>query len=218
MLTGIEALEWSDTIKEDERDLAQYGLADPDFTISFGSNDQEETLLIGDRATDDDHYAKLNDEDTVVTIDSESLHPYSLEAFNLVEKFVKIIAVDVLETLKIEVNGDESIVVSVEHHGDDEEPSFSIDDQRVEDQTFRDLYKTIAGLSFSEEVTDAVYEKHDAMMTYTISDEQTETKDITVEFVDYDTDHYAVFIDQKADFIMEKADFTNMIDEIRKQK
>src|SRR5690625_410959 len=218
MLTGIEALEWVDTITENERDLAEYGLEDPDFTISFRNNDQEETILIGDRATGDAYYAKLKDEDTIVTIHSENLHPYSLEAFNLVEKFVKIIAVDVLETLEIEINGDEPIVVSVEHHETDEDATFSIDERTVEDQTFRDLYKTIAGLSFSEEVTDAVYEKPDTMMTYTISDEQTETKDITVEFVDYDADHYAVFIDQKADFIMEKADFTKMIDEIREQK
>jgi len=218
MLTGIEALEWIDTIAEDERDLAQYGLADPDFTISFRSNDKEEIILIGDRATGDSYYAQLKGEDSVVTIDSENLHPYSYEAFELVEKFVKIIAVDVLETLEIQMNGAEPIVVTVEHHGDDEDPTFSIDEKRVEDQTFRDLYKMIAGLSISEEVTDAVYEKPDAMMTYTISDEQTETKDITVEFVDYDDDHYAVFNDQKADFIMEKADFTNMIDELRKQE
>jgi len=218
MLTGIEALEWSDTITEDERDLAQYGLADPDFTISFGSNDQEETLLIGDRATGDAYYAKLKDEDTVVTIDSESLHPYSFEAFDLVEKFVKIIAVDVLETLEIKMSGDDPIIVTVEHHETDEDATFSIDERTVEDQTFRDLYKTIAGLSFSEEVTDAVYENPDATMTYTIFDEQAETTDITVEFVDYDADHYAVFIDQKADFIMEKSDFADMIDAINQQK
>src|SRR5699024_12788162 len=41
MLTGIEALEWVDTITENESDLAQYGLGDTDCAISFRNNDQE---------------------------------------------------------------------------------------------------------------------------------------------------------------------------------
>src|SRR5690625_3711125 len=97
MIYGIKDIEWLEIIEDPDEDLETYGLADVNFKITFSSADDEETILIGAPATAGSYYAKLEDDDRIFTVANKSLHPYSYQTFDLVERFVKIIAVDVLK-------------------------------------------------------------------------------------------------------------------------
>lgn len=218
MIYGIEQLEMIEMVEENVKDLSQYGLEDVDFSISFKGGEKEEKLLIGDPSNDHAYYAMVQDERNVITISKEVLNLYSYQAFDIVEKFVKILALDVVKTLEINVPGN-SIVINVIHskqHKDEENKkhSFKIDDIAIEDGAFRDLYKIIAGLSFDKEVSDATYEEPEATMCYTIVTKADKEKEVLIEFVHYDEENYAVFIEKNADFLINKESLDTMIDQI----
>lgn len=217
MLYGIEELAWEEIIGE-EANLEKYGLEKPDMKLTFESEEGEETLLIGDQAGDDKRYAKVSDSEQIGTIADRALQPYELQAFDLVEKFVKIIAIDVLAQLQIHV-GDEEFLIKIDHpieQEDQDSPLFFINDQAVEEDIFRNLYKDIAGLSVDDTVNDATYHNPEATMIYTIfNQEQKKKKEVKVELVSYDKQNFAVFLNGKADFLLKKSDFENMLKKIK---
>lgn len=217
MIYGIKDIEWLEIIEDPDEDLATYGLADVHFKITFSSNDDEETILIGAPATTGSYYAKLEDDDRIFTVANTSLHPYSYQTFDLVEKFVKIIALDVLKQLDIQ-SPDGNYIITVEQ-GEGESTTesnalFTINDQQIEDEAFRDLYVAIVGLSVDQEVDDATYTTPEATMSYTIMDSENGEKEVVVELVPYDEEHYAVFLDKQVDFLVKKDEFTQMIENI----
>ncbi|GIN72589.1 hypothetical protein J14TS2_30640 [Bacillus sp. J14TS2] len=217
MIYGIEELEWEEIIGE-EKNLEMYGLETPDMKLTFQSEEGEETLILGDQTGDGKRYAKLSDSEQVGTIVEDVLQPYQLQAFELVEKFVKIIAIDVLDQLQIS-DGDQEIVIKIDHQFDQDgqgSPVFFINDQEVGEDIFRNLYKDIAGLSVHDVVKNATYHTPEATMTYTIfRDDQGDKSEINVELVSYDQDNFAVFLNGKADFLLGKSVFKNMLEKIK---
>lgn len=217
MIYGIKDIEWLELIDESGENLEEYGLTDVNFNITFGSEDEEQTILIGAPATSNSYYAKLVDEDHVFTVANTALHPYSYQAFDFVEKFVKIIALDVLKQLDIQtVDENYRITVDQVDHGNEPEfkADFKINDQQIEDEVFRDLYVSLVGLSVDQEVDDAQYSTPEVIMNYTIMDSEHGEKEVTVELVHYDEENYAVFLDKQADFLVKKSEFHRVIENI----
>lgn len=218
MIYGIKDIEWLEIVDESAENLEEYGLTDVNFKITFSSDNEEETILIGSPATNQSYYAKLADDGKVFTVDNSALHPYSFQAFDLVERFVKIISLDVLKQLEIQTN-EEDYVITVDQVDDGNEPEsnavFKINDQQIEDEeVFRDLYVEIVGLSVDQEVDDATYTTPEVTMSYTIMDGDDDEKEIVVELVHYDEENYAVFIDEQADFLVKKDQFSQVVESI----
>lgn len=220
MIYGIKDIEWLEIIEDPDEDLETYGLADVHFKITFSSNDDEETILIGAPATTGSYYAKLEDENSIFTVANTALHPYSYHAFDLVERFAKIIALDVLKQLDIQT-GDRSYIITVDQGEDgdmtESDSIFTINEQQIEDEVFRDLYVAIVGLSVDQEVDDAIYTTPEVTMSYTIMDSEDGEKEIIVELVNYDEEHYAVFLEGQADFLVKRDDFDQVMDHIDEQ-
>lgn len=214
MIYGIKNIEWIEIIDESDSDLEEYGLTDVNFEITFSSDSEEETILIGAPATNHSYYAKLANDDKIFTIDNRALQPYSYQAFDLVEKFMKIIALDVLKQLEIQTE-DKNYIIAVDQIDAENDSEinaiFKINDQQIEDEVFRDLYVEIVGLSVDQEVDNATYHTPEITMSYTILDSNIGEKEILVELVDYDEDNYAVFLEGQADFLVKKADFSQVI-------
>jgi hypothetical protein len=218
MIYGIKNIEWLEVVDESGSDLEKYGLIDINFKITFSSDDRQETILIGAPATNQSYYAKLADGDKVFTVDNRALHPYSYQAFDLVEKFVKIIAIDVLKQLEIQTENESYLItadrIDVDGEESESNSTFKINDQEIEEVAFRELYTLIAGVSVSEESNDIIYSTPEVTMLYTIIDSNVGEKEISVDLVHYDEENYAVFLDGKADFLVKKEDLSQMIESI----
>lgn len=217
MIYGIRDIEWLEIVDESGDDLERYGLMDVDFEITFSSDNEKETILIGAPAANQSYYAKLADDDKVFTVNSNALHPYSFQAFDLVERFVKNVALDVLKQLEIQTD-DGNYVITVDQIDAENAPEshtvFKINDQQIEDEVFRELYVAIVGLSVDQEIDDARYTTPEVTMSYTIMDGDDGEKEIVVELVHYDEENYAVFLDQQADFLVKKDEYSHMIEDI----
>ena len=222
MLYGVDSLELEKVVAESTDDYAQYGLDDVDFTITLESNDKRDTLMIGSPADANNYYAKMENNDQVFTVSKETLEPYSYQAYDLVDHYVKIIALDVLSEIRVRSGDDEIVMEITEDNSTSSDDSrvkslsFAINNKQIDDDTFRDLYKKIAGLSVTDEVTNADYQQPEATITYNLNLASNQSKEVKVEFVPYDEEHFAAFVDGTADFLIDKASVKEMISEIHK--
>lgn len=204
--------------------MKEYGLENVDFTITLKSNDESEKILIGDPAGGQTYYAMLKGKSTVFTIRKEALNPYSYQAFDIVERFVKILAIDIVKQLKIEGKAKGHVIDITHNENDTNEDervtalTFKIDGKPIEEDSFRDLYKQIAGLSVDKEVEDAAYQKPEASISYTILTDKSNKKEILIELVPYGKEDFAVFINESADFLVKKESFYQLLDKITETK
>ena len=176
MLYGLADIKRGKFLAESKGNLDELGLVNVNFKITIGSKDSEETILIGAAANSESRYAKLESDDRIFTINSTALEPYSYQAFDIVEKFVKIVAIDVLKQLTIQYL-DQELVITVENEVDLESGfSVEINGDKIEGNKFRKLYKTIAGLSVEEAIEDAKYDTPAATMIYTMLDSNREKR------------------------------------------
>ncbi|MFC4321564.1 DUF4340 domain-containing protein [Litchfieldia salsa] len=221
MLYGIDKLEFEEVIGEHVEGDHQYGLTDVNHSITIATDSKQDTILIGKLVDDHSYFAKMKSDNKVFTISKKVLEPYSFQAFDIVDQFVKILALDVLSKVKVNTPEDEIVMVIKQKNMQTSSESkqnleFQLNDQLIEDKEFRDLYKSIAGLSVTGEVLDAQYKQAESTITYTLNLANNDTKEIIVEFVPYNDRHYAVFIDQSADFIIEKQRVQEMIELLNK--
>ncbi len=217
VIYGVDMLQQTETIEENATDLESYGLSNSDFSITLTSDDAEETLVIGNPAKDQQYYAMVEGEDTVYTIETAALDPFSYQAFDLVDHFVHIVAVDVLDELTIETE-EESVKLNIAHEKKEEEITSSItyEGEKVALETFQEIYKLIAGLSFDEELTEQV-EKSESEVTlhYKLGSINGNDSETTVELVPISDERYAVFKQDVADFSISKDEVHQMIETVK---
>lgn len=223
MIYAIDQFEMTELVSADATDLSEYGLDQADFTITLEAAEKTETIVIGDPAANGNYYAMLEGQSAVFTVNNQLLDLYSYQAFDLLDGYVKIMALDVMNQLKIDSDGF-SIDIMMEHdtvkNEDDEEEissTFRVGDQTIEADVFRDAYKYIAGLKVDKVVEeDVTYQDPEIELTYVINIEEDQQKEIDVAFVPYDETHYAVFVDEVVDFLVLKEDVNQMLEEMEK--
>lgn len=209
---GINQLALTDLVDQNVADLAVYGLDESNFTITFLTEDSEETLIIGHPAANSNYYAYVEGKDDVFTISTNMLEPFSYPADQYRDGYVKILALDVINELSIDY-GENNLAFEVSHSED--ETSFFADDIQIDEQQFRDAYRYMAGIKVADTVNDAEYSEPETTLTYQLQLDDDNTKDVIVDFVNYDQDHYVVFMDQTSDFLVKKTDVEQMIKEMR---
>ena len=69
-------------------------------------------------------------------------------------------------------------------------------------------------MSVDQETDDATYTTPEVTLSYTIMDNENGEKEVVVELVPYDEEHYAVFLDEQVDFLVKKDEVAQMIENI----
>lgn len=221
MIYAIDQFEMTELVSSNPTDLNKYGLDEVDFTISLETAEKTEKIVIGHPAANGNYYAMLEGESAVFTVNNKLLDLYSYQAFDLLDGYVKIIALDVMKQLKIK-SADFSIDIMMEHdmvtneEGEEEVSStFRVGEQIIETDIFRDAYKYVAGLKVDKVANDVTYQDPEIELTYVINLKDDKQKEIDVAFVPYDKTHYAVFVDEVVDFLVLKEDVNQMLVEMK---
>ncbi|ENH97839.1 hypothetical protein J416_03206 [Gracilibacillus halophilus YIM-C55.5] len=218
ILNGIEQLEATKTV-DDESDV---GLTDSNFSITFMSeNQRKQTVVIGDPAPEQQYYAKVKGEDQIYTLETALLDPYSRPSFDMIDKFVSIISLDVLNQLTIDTSSGEKIRIEVDHKqsstDQDGKQDFFINDKKIEEQSFRNMYQSVAGLTVDRHLKkEPKTEEADVTMTYEIRLENGDVKTKKVNFVSLNQEEFAVQLrEQVMEFAIKKEKVYQAIETIR---
>lgn len=197
---GIPQLTFSEIVKEEK----ETGIKDANFRITWKSPTEEETLYIGDPATNQHYYVAKEGSDEVMTVRTELLDPFSKRSFDMMDKFVHLVALDVLKELSIDTV-EQSYQIEVDNHG--EGLAVTINGESVKEEQFRQVYLSLAGISFDTFVKKPIVtEEAEVTLEYTVLTEEKGELTETIEFIPMQDDTYFVQKDQGASEFSVKRD------------
>ncbi|UOQ48369.1 DUF4340 domain-containing protein [Gracilibacillus caseinilyticus] len=212
MLLGLEQIQQTGTASADE----DHGLDNAAFTITFSAEEKSETLLVGNPAAENQYYVKLKGEETIYTVPTDVLDPYSYKAFDMIDHFVDIVALEVLSELKITTSA-QSYNFTFDHEENDSEIKTTVHHQEetVNTEDFRAIYQSLAGLRFDEPVEDVSNEEAELTIEYTIQSQQSKITH-QVSFIPLSDETYAVKTnDNPAEFSIKKEKVTKVLDQLK---
>ncbi|MDX8044561.1 DUF4340 domain-containing protein [Gracilibacillus sp. S3-1-1] len=212
ILLGIDQLEQVEQVKEP----GDYGLENVDFSITFSDGEREERLNIGDPAVNNMYYVQLENSEEIYKILAERLNPFSHRAYEMIDHFVHILSLDVVDQLTI-VTKETQVTYTFKHDDDGEEivTSVFLDGEKQDTENFRNEYKKIAGLSFDRTYDgEIVEEEPEVSIVYQLTDENGQSIENKIDFLNISDKEVAIRKDnnERIDFIMKKEKLDQVIE------
>ena len=207
-------------------DDSKYGFDDPYavITVKYTEEEQETqtvektlTIYVGDE-TGDDRYVKVDDSKEVYTITKDSLTDIldstMSDFYNLSVSYVSVNDLDslevqsaagdhtiniVTETVKAEDEDTTDTDSSDESSSDDEEETttttYKLDGEDLDESTFTTFYNKLINMTAQERLTEEYTPEGNP--TYTFIFKDTDGKETTVKYYEYDTNFYAAVVEDK---------------------
>lgn len=207
-------------------DDSKYGFDDPYavITVKYTEEEQETqtvektlTIYVGDE-TGDDRYVKVDDSKEVYTITKDSLTDIldstMSDFYNLTVSYVSVNDLDslevqsadgdhtiniVTETVKAEDEDTTDTDSSDESSSDDEEETttttYKLDGEDLDESTFTTFYNKLINMTAQERLTEEYTPEGDPAYTFIFKD--TDGKETTVKYYEYDTNFYAAVVEDK---------------------
>ena len=203
-------------VSDDPAAAAEYGLAPP--RMELLARDAEGAvfeLLIGDE-TDDEVFFQVPGRATVYATKRSRAKILDLRPFELVDKFVLILNIELVDAIEIEHPGGlNRLTIERTGSGDDLVESFAIDGAMIEDKPFRQLYQLIIGLLADAELPAADQEAMlaaapEVRITYLMN--APPDSRMSASLVPYDRQFFAAVRDDTAEFMVSRAQVARLLD------
>lgn len=224
--SAIGSLAYDKFVDYNCTDDSKYGFDDPYavITVKYTEDEQETqtvektlTIYVGDE-TGDDRYVKVDDSKEVYTITKDSLTDIldstMSDFYNLTVSYVSSNDLDslevqsadgdhtiniVTETVKAEDEDTTDTDSSDESSSDDEEETttttYKLDGEDLDESTFTTFYNKLINMTAQERLTEEYTPEGDQAYTFIFKD--TDGKETTVKYYEYDTNFYAAVVEDK---------------------
>lgn len=224
--SAIGSLAYDKFVDYNCTDDSKYGFDDPYAVITVKYTDEEQetqtvektlTIYVGDE-TGDDRYVKVDDSREVYTITKDSLTDIldstMSDFYNLTVSYVSSNDLDslevqsadgdhtiniVTETVKAEDEDTTDTDSSDESSSDDEEETttttYKLDGEDLDESTFTTFYNKLINMTAQERLTEEYTPEGDPAYTFIFKD--TDGKETTVKYYEYDTNFYAAVVEDK---------------------
>ena len=224
--SAIGSLAYDKFVDYNCTDDSKYGFDDPYavITVKYTEDEQETqtvektlTIYVGDEAGDD-RYVKVDDSKEVYTITKDSLTDIldstMSDFYNLTVSYVSSNDLDslevqsadgdhtinvVTETVKAEDEDTTDTDSSDESSSDDEEETttttYKLDGEDLDESTFTTFYNKLINMTAQERLTEEYTPEGDPAYTFIFKD--TDGKETTVKYYEYDTNFYAAVVEDK---------------------
>ena len=224
--SAIGSLAYDKFVDYNCTDDSKYGFDDPYavITVKYTEDEQETqtvektlTIYVGDE-TGDDRYVKVDDSKEVYTITKDSLTDIldstMSDFYNLTVSYVSSNDLDslevqsadgdhtinvVTETVKAEDEDTTDTDSSDESSSDDEEETttttYKLDGEDLDESTFTTFYNKLINMTAQERLTEEYTPEGDPAYTFIFKD--TDGKETTAKYYEYDTNFYAAVVEDK---------------------
>ena len=207
--SAIGSLAYDKFVDYNCTDDSKYGFDDPYavITVKYSEDEQETqtvektlTIYVGDE-TGDDRYVKVDDSKEVYTITKDSLTDIldstMSDFYNLTVSYVSSNDLDSLEVQS--ADGDHTInIVTETVKAEDEETTtttYKLDGEDLDESTFTTFYNKLINMTAQERLTEEYTPEGDPAYTFIFKD--TDGKETTVKYYEYDTNFYAAVVEDK---------------------
>ncbi|MFC4401823.1 DUF4340 domain-containing protein [Gracilibacillus xinjiangensis] len=183
ILAGMEQLQKNEIINDESL------LGEVDFRITFQTDGHSETLLIGDPAPNQHYYAQLAGSEEVFTIPARALDPYSYPSFAIIDQFVHIVPLEVVQLLEVDSAEYKWTITRFSDSGENgvKNTLFSVNQKKIAMESLQEAYKGLAGLSINKmiEAENNLSKNKELSITY-----YTGTKHV-IDFYSVDENYFA---------------------------
>jgi hypothetical protein len=221
---AIANIKATSVVDEGPKNLATYGLDKPSMEITLKDDKATLHLIVGKKNDDSTSFFKLADSNTIYTIDDSVLASFKVKPFDMASKFAYIVNIDTVD--KIAINSKDSKIAvdfsrttkKAEKSGDKDTvvTTYKVDNKNIEESKFKTLYQELIGLSVDAENDKKLEDKPEVSITYTLNTGSAKT--VSVNFVPYNDQFYAVYRGGKSDFLIAKTSVNKMIDDFKNIK
>ena len=203
-------------VSDDPAAAAEYGLAPP--RMELLARDAEGAvfeLLIG-AEIDDEVFFQVPGRATVYATKHSRAKILDLRPFELVDKFVLILNIELVDAIEIEhPGGVNRLTIERTGSGDDLVETFDIDGTAIEDKPFRQLYQLIIGLLADAELPAADQEAMlaaapEVRITYLMNSPPDSR--MSAALVPYDRQFFSAVRDDTAEFMVSRAQVARLLD------
>jgi len=216
----VPVLNIDEFIEDGAKDLSKYGLDEPSAEFILKDNEETLHLLIGDEYEDDKVYFKTPDSDSVYGMKKSNTKFLDVTPFELVDKFIYIVNIDYVDKIVVEGLGHKHTLTleretkPAEEEGEEDEVihTFKINGKEVEDKPFRKVYQSIVGVLADAEVREGTEGKAEVKAIFYLN--KGKNREMHINYVPYDDDFYAVFIDGESEFAVNKPMVQKMLTDI----
>ncbi|MBT3275438.1 MAG: DUF4340 domain-containing protein [Spirochaetales bacterium] len=211
MMEVLPATFTIDTFVEDRpTDLAKYGLNPPKYEWLARDNESFIHLLVGNETDDGFFYVKFPDEDMVFTLSKSLFNFLDVKPITLVDKFVLIPNIDMVD--KIVITGfekeytvelkREKNLSAEEGETEDEITTYFLDGKEIEEDPFKKFYQLVIGLLIDAENPSPVtgLPAPDVSVYYELNEGPGPTA--RADFRKLNHDFYEVFLNGRSEFLL----------------
>jgi len=221
LLATLPQLEIANFIDDSPQDLAQYGLDTPAIELEVRDNQNTLHLLFGNDLDEQHIHFQIAGKNTVYAMEKEALASLvATTPFELIDRFSFIVMIDYVDEIVIETtDAKHSLTLTrtvKEAEKQDEEDevvtTFAVNGNEVGDQEFRDFYQVLIGLIVEAENKEMIDGKPHVTTTFRFNKE--DMPDVSIEYVPYNDDFFAVLRGGTAEFLVSRKQVYHMINEI----
>lgn len=221
---AIANLKASDIVEDNPKDLGVYGLDKPTLELILKDSKNILHLFIGKNKDDNTVYFKTSDVNTIYTMDKTVVDTFRLKSFDLITKFAYIVNIDYVDKIVVDANGSKDTVLlsrtsaKAAKSGDPDvvTTTSKVNDKSVDLDKFKTQYQEMIGLLVDAENDKKLEDKPEVTITYGLN--KGSKKQEVVDFVTYNDQFYAVFMDGKSDFVIAKDKVSKMITDLKNLK
>lgn len=203
-------------VSDDPSAAADYGLVPPRFELlAHDAQGAVFELLIGNQ-TADEVFFQVPGRATVYAMDRSRAGILELRPFELVDKFVLILNIELVDAIEIEhPGGTNRLTIERTGSGDDLVEAFAVDGAAIEDKPFRELYQLIIGLLADAELPAAdqaamLAADPEVRITYLMNSPP--DSQMSAALVPYDRQFFAAIRDRTAEFMVSRAQVARLLD------
>jgi hypothetical protein len=217
VIKGPEGVSIADFVEDTPRDLSKYGLSRPWGEAIVRDKSNTIDFLFGSATADGKTYFMVKGQPSVMTVETSNLSFMSAQPFDLADKFAFIPNIDDVDRIDITAAGASHVLTiarsakKAEKAGDPDEvvAAYAANGKSVEEKSFKAFYQDLIGLIVEGEVTHRVRDTPEISVKYALN--KGPKKTVRIDFVPYDRDFDAVFVDGVNEFALTKGQLKEML-------
>ena len=203
-IRGTAAVEIAGFVDDAPKDLSLYGLDKPWCETIARDNAITLHFLFGSETAGDKVFFKIAGKPSVYTVDRMRLAYLGIKPVNIMDRRVFYPEIDSVDRIEISAAGatHSLSIARAQDQGGSGRVAYSVDGKALEAASFEEFYLALTHLEIDGQAEDAQHSAPVVRTRFILN--AGAPRDVSIDYVPYNGDFYAVFVDGKGEFAVSK--------------
>ena len=209
-----------EVIEEEAENLKEYGLLDPTVFLKMENMDGTfRSIAMGNENDTGMYYARFDDTNTVYSINmAENRNIFSIAPFDIIYRSPVFTFIYTIQSIHISTSGESyDVEFKKDFNGEQKadlakaEITYTVNNVRLNEEKMKSFFLSLLELNADAEIDKNLKKGKPEIVMNVIYENEEQVK---IEYIPYNHDFYAVYIDNKSDFVIAKDKVSKFIEQI----